>query len=367
MTGWFEFVTRLSFGEQNAMSQRSLMLVACVAAGIVSHLGSPAWAQKTQLPDYPRLNVSRTYRVDPDWPQRPDGLEWDHVPGIFVDGRQQVWIFTRTNPTVQIFTTSGRHVRSWGTDLFGRPHQIKLDHEGNVWVADQGNHCVMKMTPAGKPLLVLGTRGESGDDRQHMNNPTDMVVSPAGDIFVSDGYANSRVLHFDKRGRFVKMWGKLGVRPGEFSLPHAIVMDSKGRIYVADRNNARVQVFNQDGKFLDQWRNIVVPWGFCVTAADEIWVCGSGPMGWGKDDVVLGVPPTSQVLVKFSTTGKVLEYVVIPKGKDGAEQPGELNWVHSIAVDKAGNLYCGDINGKRAQKFVLVPSVKQAARQAVKR
>ena len=112
---------------------------------------------------------------------------------------------------------------------------------------------------------------------------------------------------------------------------------------------------------------IIVPWGFCVTASDEIWVCGSGPMGWGKDDVVLGVPPTSQVLVKFSTTGKVLEYVVIPKGKDGAEQPGELNWVHSIAVDKAGNLYCGDINGKRAQKFVLVPSVKQAARQAVKR
>ena len=100
MTGWFEFVTRSSFGEQNAMSQRSLMLVACVAAGIVSHLGSPAWAQKTQLPDYPRLNVSRTYRVDPDWPQRPDGLEWDHVPGIFVDDRQQVWIFTRTNPVM---------------------------------------------------------------------------------------------------------------------------------------------------------------------------------------------------------------------------------------------------------------------------
>jgi hypothetical protein len=89
-------------------------------------------------------------------------------------------------------------------------------------------------------------------------------------------------------------------------------------------------------------------------------------MGWHKDDVVLGVPPTSQVLVKFSTAGKVLEYVVIPKGKDGEEQPGELNWVHSIAVDKAGNLYCGDINGKRAQKFVLVPSARQAVKQVVK-
>ena len=279
------------------MSRRLVMLV--LVAVVAGPTGSTVRAQKTELPDFPRLNVSRTYRVDPSWPKRPDGLEWDHVPGIFVDGKQQVWIFTRTDPAVQVFTTSGRHVRSWGRSMFGRPHQIKLDHQGNVWVADQGNHCVMKLTQEGKPLLVLGTRGESGDDQRHMNNPTDMVVSPSGDIFVSDGYANSRVMHFDKRGRFVKMWGKLGVRPGEFSLPHAIAMDSKGRLYVADRNNARVQVFNQDGKFLDQWRHILVPWGFCVTADDEIWACGSGPMSWRKEDVVLGVPPANQVLVKF--------------------------------------------------------------------
>ena len=346
------------------MSRRLAMLV--LVAAVTGSAGSTVRAQKTELPDFPRLNVSRTYRVDPSWPKRPDGLEWDHVPGIFVDRKQQVWIFTRTDPAVQIFTTSGRHVRSWGRSVFGRPHQIKLDHQGNVWVADQGNHCVMKLTQEGKPLLVLGTRGESGDDQRHMNNPTDMVVSPSGDIFVSDGYANSRVMHFDKRGRFVKMWGKLGVRPGEFSLPHAIAMDSKGRLYVAARNNARVQVFNQKGKFLDQWRHILVPGGFCVTADDEIWACGSGPMAWRKDDVVLGVPPANQVLVKFSTTGKVLEYVVIPKGDDGKEQPGELNWVHSIAVDKDGNLYCGDINGKRAQKFVLVPATGQATKKVAK-
>ncbi|MFP6769378.1 MAG: peptidyl-alpha-hydroxyglycine alpha-amidating lyase family protein [Planctomycetaceae bacterium] len=321
-----------------------------------------AQAQEAKLPDFPRKNVARTYHVDPSWPKRPDGLNWDHVPGMFVDKSQQVWIFTRTSPPIQIFTTDGRFVRSCGTGVIGKPHQLKLDHQGNVWVADQGNHCVMKLTPEGKPLLVLGTRGEFGDDEHHMNNPTDMVVSPQGDIFVSDGYGNNRVLHFNAKGRFVKMWGKLGVGPGEFSLPHAIAMDSKGRIYVADRNNARVQVFSQAGKFLDQWRNILVPWGFCVTARDEIWVCGSGPMGWRKEDVVLGVPPTSQVLVKFSTAGRVLEYVVVPKGEDGKEQPGQLNWVHSIAVDSKGNLYCGDINGKRAQKFVVVQATKQATR-----
>jgi len=323
-------------------------------AGSLLLWAADAEAQKVQLPDFPRTNVSRTYRVDANWPVRPRGVGWDHVPGIYVDRADRVWVFTRTDPPVQVYDTSGRFIRSWGSGVFGRPHQIKLDHEGFVWVTDQGNHCVMKFTEEGKLLQVLGIHGESGDDDRHMNNPTDMVVTPAGDVFVSDGYANSRVLHFDKSGRFVKRWGKLGVAPGEFSLPHAIAVDSKGRLYVADRNNARVQVFNQDGKFLDQWRHVVVPWGLCVTARDEIWVCGSGPMGWRKEDVVLGVPPVNQVLVKFSTSGRVLELVVVPKGADGKEQPGELNWVHGIAVDSKGNLYAGDINGKRAQKFLLV-------------
>src|SRR6185369_13880749 len=107
------------------------------------------------------------------------------------------------------------------------------------------------------------------------DRPTDMAISPAGDIFVSDGYGNARVVHFDKTGKFVKAWGSMGVRPNQFSIPHAIAMDSTGRLYVADRNNVRVQVYSQAGELLDSWSNVLVPWGFCMTPRDEIWICGS--------------------------------------------------------------------------------------------
>ena len=122
-----------------------------------------------------------------------------------------------------------------------------------IWVADIGNHVVMRFTPEGKLLKMLGTYGEYGTDRTHLNEPTDMVITPRGEMFVSDGYGNSRVVHFDAGGKFVKAWGTLGTRPGQFSLPHAVALDSKGKLYVADRNNARIQVFSPEGESLDTW------------------------------------------------------------------------------------------------------------------
>jgi len=184
--------------------------------------------------------------------------------------------------------------------------------------------------------------------------PTDVAVTPAGDIFVSDGYGNARVVHFDPAGKFVKAWGRLGSRPGEFSIPHSIAVDSRGRLHVADRNNVRIQVFDQQGKLLDVWSNIVVPWGLAMLPNDEMWVCGSSPMQWRPEDSALGCPPKDQVLMRLNTQGKVLQLWTVPKGIDGLERPGELNWVHAIAVDSRGNLYAGDIIGKRAQKFTRV-------------
>jgi 6-bladed beta-propeller protein len=182
--------------------------------------------------------------------------------------------------------------------------------------------------------------------------PTDMAITPAGDVYVSDGYGNARVVHFDKNGKFVKAWGKPGTKPGEFSIPHSIAVDSKGRLYVADRNNVRIQVFDADGKFLEEWRDLLVPWGLAMTKDDELWACGSSPMPWRDEDTTLGCPPKDQVFMRFNTSGKILQVWTVPKGEDGKEKPGELNWVHAIALDSQGNLYAGDINGKRAQKFV---------------
>jgi hypothetical protein len=211
---------------------------------------------------------------------------------------------------------------------------------------------VRKYTPEGEPMMTLGTPDEPGCDETHLNGPTDVAITADGDVFVSDGYGNSRVVHFDARGRFIKAWGELGVEPGQFSLPHAIAVDSHRRVYVAGRNNVRIQVFTDDGAFVDQWRNLIVPWGLCATPADEIWAVGSSPMRWEEDKDQLGGPPKDQIFMKFSPGGRVLQLWTVPKGRDGQERTGECNWVHGVAVDSRGSLYVGDIAGRRAQKFV---------------
>jgi DNA-binding beta-propeller fold protein YncE len=303
-------------------------------------------------PKYPKVNVAVAYEVDPKWPQRPADVKWDMTPGIAIDKNDHVYVYTRAEPPIQVYDTNGKFLRAFGQGVVKSAHHIKIDPEGNVWAADIGYHQVHKFTPDGKHLMSIGTRDQPGRDTTHLNMPTDMAITPAGDVFVSDGYGNARVVHFDRDGKFVKEWGELGSKPGQFSIVHAIAVDSKGKLYVADRNNVRVQVFDQKGTLLDVWNNLITPWGFCVTKDDDIWVCGSSPMQWRKEDDTLGCPPKDQVFMRFNSSGKLLQLWTVPKGADGLEQPGELNWVHCIAVDSKGNLYAGDIKGKRAQKFV---------------
>ena len=304
-------------------------------------------------PAYPRINLAVGYHVDPSWPKKPADLPWAAMPGLAVDAHDNVWIFTRSDVPVQVYDTAGNLVRAWGKGVFKTAHQIRIGPDGNVWVADVGRHVVEKYTPEGKRLLTLGTDGQPGCDATHFDKPTDMVATPAGDVFITDGYGNNRVAHFDSRGRFVKAWGEMGVKPGQFSLPHSIDVDSKGRLYVADRNNARVQVFDQKGTFLAEWRNLLVPWGICITAKDDIWVCGPSPMQWRDEDTNLSVPPKDAVVMKFDPTGRALQLWTVPARVKGPTKPGECSWIHGIAVDSKGNLYVGDIMGQRAQKLVV--------------
>ncbi len=136
---------------------------------------------------------------------------------------------------------------------------------------------------------------------------------------------------------------------------------------MGDRNNARIQVFEKDGTFVDQWRNIVVPCAFCMTKDDELWVGGTSPMTWRREDNMLGYPPKDQLVMKFNTSGKLLQLWSFPMGEDGKEQPGDLNWAHGMTVDAAGNLYIVDVMGKRAQKFVCVPEDSKATIEAVRK
>ncbi len=300
---------------------------------------------------YPHVNASRTYRVDPAWPVASASVEPGEITGVAVDRDSRVWVLGLCRPPVRLYDAQGNFLRGWGTGELVFGHQLRLDREGNVWVVDGLQHCVHKFAPEGRRLLTIGTPGEAGEDATHFNQPTDVAITADGDIFVADGYINARVAHFRGDGRFVKAWGSRGSRPGQFSLVHAIAADSRGRLLVADRNNARIQLFDKQGQFLGQWCNIVVPWGLWVTPEDDVWVCGSSPAGWRDNDFALATPPHDQLLVRFDRDGRVRQLWSVPVG----DRPGQLNWVHAIAADVDGNLYCGDYRGKRVQKFVNVP------------
>jgi len=318
--------------------------------------------------DYPSYDVKPTiteYDVDLNWPQRPDQVSpvgW--VSGLAVDGHDQVWLFKKGPDPIQVYASDGAFVRTWGQGLFDQPHQLRIDHDGNIWVADFGLHVVQKFTPEGKLLQSLGVRGEAGEDETHFNMPTDMAITPSGDIFVSDGYGNRRVVHFDKNGKFIKAWGGSGSEAGEFVLPHAIALDKDGKLYVADRNSGRIQIFDQEGKFLDQWSQIIMPWGLAIKG-DDIWVCGSSPHWWMRG----GAYPEykDQVLMRFGTDGRVRQMWTLPLGDIGTDKshpdvsllkPGHAVGIHCIDADSKGNLYVGDIYGEHALK--LVPIVTRA-------
>jgi DNA-binding beta-propeller fold protein YncE len=320
-------------------------LIAVVVSLLV--LLSQVWAQP---PTDQQSSTTLNYVVDVTWPQKPEHFKWAQMPGITVDNQDQVYIFTRSRPAVQVYQPDGKFLRAWNVDDFGGAHYIRIGPKGNVWAANINSHVVRKYSPEGKLLLTLGQPGQAGSDRRHFDRPTDMTVLPTGDIFVTDGYGNRRIMHFDATGKYVNQWGREGTKPGRFALPHSIVADSHGRLYVADRENARIQVFDTRGKLLDVWADLITPWGLCLTKNDELWVCGSSPV---KDNTGkwLVTPPSDQVLMKLNLKGKVLLRVPLKKTTAPPGKLGELNWVHCIAFDSQGNLYLGDIQGGRAQKF----------------
>ena len=322
-------------------------LVLVLTVAVLTAAATSGWAA---APSYPPEPTVIEYVVDPTWPNRPAELgPRAAVAGVAVDQEDRIWCVDRSEVPIQVYSTDGELIRSWGRGQFGSAHSLRFDGQGNVWIADFRQHVVQKFTPEGKLLLTLGVPGQAGEDEAHFNMPTDMAITPAGDVFVSDGYGNRRIVHLDAAGKFIKAWGKYGGGPEEFCLPHQIVVDSRGVLYVADRNSGRIQLFNQDGKFLEQWTNLIMPWGLWISRQDELWVCGSSPQWWRKDGGY--PPPKDQIFMRFSTDGRVQQLWTVPIGKDGEEQPGETNWLHCVALDSQGNLYAGDINGKRLQKF----------------
>lgn len=318
---------------------------------------------------YPGYAVEPTiteYDVDLTWPSRPEYVaKFGWVSGMALDSQERVWLFNKGDDPIQCYRTSGEFEIAFGQGEFDQPHQIRIDHEDYVWVADFGLHVVRKYSTQGVLLQELGVRGEAGEDETHFNKPTDIAITPAGDIFVTDGYGNRRVVHLDKNGKFIKAWGSYGTKPGQFVLPHAIALDQEGNLFVADRNSARVMKFSQSGELLDQWSNLIMPWGLSVNRENEVWVCGSSPHWWLREQPNRRkyLEVKDQVFMRFSTEGRLNQLWSIPMGDyDNPKKTakGGAVGVHCIVQDHSGNLYVGDIYSEQAQKFV--PVTKRAAK-----
>lgn len=333
----------------------TVLLFVSVASVSAVSVSVPSSVGAQDAPGFAKEPVVTEYDVDPSWPKVPKDVSskgW--VSGMAIDAEENIWFFKKGPDPVQVYAPNGDFVRTWGKGSFVDPHHIRIDHEENIWVADFGQHIIQKYTPKGELLQTIGVAGEKGDDEHHFYRPTDMAIAKNGDLFVTDGYGNRRIVHLTKEGRFIKSWGVYGSKPGQFILPHAITMDSKGTLYVADRNSGRIQVFSQEGKLLDQWANVIMPWGLSTTKDDEIWVCGSSPHWWKRHGKYQEYK--DQLFVRFSTDGRVRQLWTLPMGEPGKTKPGETVGAHCIVKDSKGNIYVGDIYGERAQKFVPVTS-----------
>jgi DNA-binding beta-propeller fold protein YncE len=276
------------------------------------------------------MSATAEYRVVPDFPQLPPGVRLAGVSGVAIDSGGDVYVFHRGEQPILVFEPSGRFVRAFGKGLFKSAHGLRIDADDHLWTTDNADHVVIELNREGKVLLTLGERGVAGEDQRHFNKPTDVAFGKDGDPFVSDGYGNSRVVKFDKTGKYLMAWGKKGKGDGEFNLPHAVRIDSKGLLYVADRENDRIQVFDQSGRFVRQFGGFA-PFGLFITPADELFVAD------GRNHRAL----------RMTTDGKVLA----TWGQRGPEA-GNFFLPHGIAVGKDGGVYVTEIDGKRVQKFV---------------
>ena len=277
----------------------------------------------------PGALLADSYRLDPSFPQLPKDVKLAEVSGVAINSGGDIFIFHRGQQPIIAFDKSGKFLRSFGEGTKSA-HGLRCDSADNIWATDVVNHTVTQFAPDGKVLMMLGEKGVAGEDETHFNKPTDIAFAPDGNFFVSDGYGNSRVVKFDKTGKFLLAWGKKGTGEGEFDTPHAVRLDSKGNLYVGDRENNRIQVFDQNGKFIRTFGGFA-PFGLFITPDDTLFVADG----------------RAHHVMKMTLEGKILDTF----GKLGPE-PGHFFLPHGITVDKDGAVYVTEINGKRVQKFI---------------
>ena len=338
------------------MSQRKNSLFAGTLVILSAVLAMAASSNNTRTAKSARqASVAKHYQVVHGWPVLPENTILDEVSAVAVDAHDNVFVLQRGGrkwpdsevldetpipvPTIFVFDgRTGRLLTKWGENVLALPHSITVDSKDNIWIADIALNQVFKFSHDGKLLLKLGERAVAGDDAAHFNRPSDIAVQPDGSFYVSDGYRNNRILKFAPDGKFLFQWGAKGKGPGQLDLPHAIAFAS-GRVYVIDRSNRRIQVFDDMGNYLMEWK---------------------GPPFIGVQDIKIGrdgtafvaqsgsskLPDASGVLV-MRLDGSVIERI----GRYG-NYDGQFLDIHWVAISKSGAVYTVDFEGRRVQKFV---------------
>jgi hypothetical protein len=367
----------------------TLAVVFCTAAAFGDDLG-------LQVPEIPFESVPNFLKLPPD-------LHLGEASGVAVNSKKHVFVFSRGNTTgpaygataAQIleFGPDGKYIREIGHNLYAWSfaHAIRVDKDDNLWAIDKGSDMVIKFNPEGRVVMVFGRKKEASDEGAEpwkrvpkprpavdgqFRQPTDVTWDPAGDIFISDGYVNSRVAKFDKNGDWVKQWGSPGNGPGEFNTPHSIASDDKGNVYVADRGNRRIQVFDPDGTFLREIKidvplpPVVHMWMGNPPAAQPPATVGAPPpngtMQSGAPWAICISPGPTQYLYsadaypgriyKLTLDGKVLGVF----GSMG-HQPKQFGWIHEMACPAENEIYTAEILNWRVQKLILNPEPHQSS------
>ncbi len=321
------------------------------------------------------------YRPGVDWGQLPEGRKWGSTASVITAPDGTIWVTDRcgvsgaggstcaganaqVNPVFQ-FDTSGKLLKSWGAGMFVSPHKLTADKDGNLWMADNGGHQVFKLTQDGKVLLTLGKKGVAGSGPDEFDAPTEVAVAPNGDIFVADGHTgggaavgNARIVKFNKEGHFIKTWGKKGMGPGEFDVVHTLAFDSRGRLFVGDRQNNRIQIFDQDGNFIAQWFQFGRPSGIYIdTRTDTLYVADSesrdGRTNTGQLALAqtgYGFNPGAQRGIRIGSArdGSVRSFIPDPCPYPYA---AGSSLAEGVTIDAQGNVYGADFLGT-VRKFL---------------
>jgi DNA-binding beta-propeller fold protein YncE len=301
------------------------------------------------------------YTELPDWPTLPEGWSFHEVADVVVGPQDRVYVFNRGDHPMIVFEADGTFVASWGEEVFTRPHGVTLGPDGNLYCADDDGHCIFVCTLQGDVLSTIGTPGQPAPTQsgRPFNRPTKVAFDPqSGELYISDGYGNARVHRYSPDGQFLSSWGDYGTDPGEFNLVHSVATDGEGRVYVADRENNRVQIFDRQGRYLDQWVNMYRPCGLHIEG-DRAYV-GQLPTHL---DVNADYPNIGACITIHDLSGRRLARLGDVRA---GEEPGQFVAPHGLAVDSKGDLYVGEVSWSAYGRRLDPPRTARCMRKLVK-